>query len=96
MEKADCAVFQVNITSGSIACFIFCSQVSVIAFDCVFAADDPRVSDIANSCYYQAYHLAFYNNDDISYMMYGICGSFECTTLVLLLPYFPRFALVVD
>jgi hypothetical protein len=39
-------LFQVNITSGSITCFIFCSQVSVIALDCVFAVDDPRVSNI--------------------------------------------------
>ena len=39
-------LFQVNITSGSIPCFIFCAQLSVICFDRVFAIDDPRVSDL--------------------------------------------------
>ena len=39
-------LFQINITSGSITCFIFCNQLLVICFDRVFAADDPRVSDV--------------------------------------------------
>ena len=39
-------IFQINITSGSITCFIFCNQLLVICFDRVFAADDPRVSDL--------------------------------------------------
>ena len=39
-------IFQINITSGSITCFIFCNQLLVICFDHVFAADDPRVSDL--------------------------------------------------
>ena len=39
-------LFQINITSGSITCFIFCVQLLVICFDRVFAAGDPRVSDL--------------------------------------------------
>ena len=39
-------LFQVNITSGSIPCFIFCAQLLAICFDRVFAIDDPRVSDL--------------------------------------------------
>ena len=39
-------IFQINITSGSITCFIFCAQLSVICFDRVFAIDDPRVSGL--------------------------------------------------
>ena len=39
-------LFQINITSGSITCFIFCSQLVVMAFDRVFAGDNPRVNDI--------------------------------------------------
>ena len=39
-------LFQINITSGSITCFIFYSQLVVIALDRVFGGDDPKVSDI--------------------------------------------------
>ena len=39
-------LFQINITSGSITCFIFYSQLVVIASDHVFGGDDPKVSDI--------------------------------------------------
>ena len=42
-------LFQVNITSGSITCFIFYSQLSVIAFDRVFDGDDPLVSGIIHA-----------------------------------------------
>ena len=41
---------QINIISGSITCFIFCSQLVVIAFDGVFAGDDVRVTDIILAC----------------------------------------------
>ena len=39
-------LFQVNITSGSITCFIFFSQLSVIACDRVFGGNILNVSDI--------------------------------------------------
>ena len=39
-------IFQINITSGSITCFIFYNQLVVIALDRVFGGDDPKVSDI--------------------------------------------------
>ena len=39
-------LFQVNITSGSITCFIFYSQLVVIALDRVFGGDDLQVSDV--------------------------------------------------
>ena len=39
-------ISQINITSGSITCFIMYSQLTVIAMDRVFAGDNPRVSDI--------------------------------------------------
>ena len=39
-------LFQINITSGSITCFIFYCQLVVIAFDRVFAGDDPGINDI--------------------------------------------------
>ena len=39
-------LFKVNITSGSITCFIFCSQLSVITLDRVFDGDDPYISGI--------------------------------------------------
>ena len=42
-------LFQVNITSGSVTCFIFYSQLSVIAFDRGFDGDDPLVSGIIHA-----------------------------------------------
>ena len=39
-------LFQINIISGSITCFIFYSQLVVMAFDRVFAGDDPEISDV--------------------------------------------------
>ena len=39
-------LFQINITSGSITCFIFYSQLVVIALDRVFGGDDLKVSDV--------------------------------------------------
>ena len=40
-------LFQVNITSGSITCFIFCSQIVVIALDRIFGSgDDPQINNV--------------------------------------------------
>ena len=42
-------LFQINITSGSITCFIFYSQLVVIALDRVFGGDDLQVNDVIYS-----------------------------------------------
>jgi hypothetical protein len=55
-------LFQVNITSGSITCFILYSQLVVIAFDRVFGSGDyPQVSDIIYVSSDHAISKWFYN-----------------------------------
>ena len=68
-------LFQINITSGSITCFIFYSQLVIIAFDRVFGGDDPKVSDIIfvaskhskwlftiMTIFYDVWNLRFFRN----------------------------------
>jgi hypothetical protein len=54
-------LFQVNITSGSITCFIFYSQLSVIGFDRVFDGDSPLVNGITNAVNDHMITIWFFN-----------------------------------
>ena len=68
-------LFQINITSGSITCFIFYSQLVVIACDHVFGGDDPQASDVIFAAsehskwffniiltFYDVWNLRFFRN----------------------------------
>ena len=67
-------LFQINITSGSITCFIFYSQLSVIACDLVFGEDDHISSVIlavskhsnwfftVTMTFYDVWNLRFFRN----------------------------------
>ena len=39
-------IFQINITSGSITCYIMYSQLLIIAYDCIIAGDIYDIADI--------------------------------------------------
>ena len=68
-------LFQINITSGSITCFIFYSQLVVIAMDRVFGGDDLQVNDVIYATnehskwffsvtltFYDVWNLRFFRN----------------------------------
>ena len=83
-------LFQVNITSGSITCFIFCSQLIVITLDRVFDGDDPYISGIIYAASDHSIIKWFFNIIiiNLASMMCGIFNSFvKC---------YPHFALVVN
>ena len=54
-------LFQINITSGSITCFIFCTQLIVITLDHVFDGDDPYTSSIIYAASDQSITKWFFN-----------------------------------
>ena len=78
-------LFQINITSGSITCFILYSQLIVIAFDHIFGGDDLKVSDII-----------FAASEHSKWFFMVIMTCYDVWNLRFFRNVLPSFALAVD